>query len=375
MLSGGGARASYQVGVLAAMVERVPDCNVPILTGVSAGAINAASLAANPGSFAEAVATLCQNWRRLTSDQVYCVRAMSLLGMVGRWIFRTATGRRSGPGVLKGLMDMSPLRVYLGSSIEPNGVARNIESGRLDAVALTATSYSSGETVTFVEGCEDVPMWRRTMRVAVRTRIELDHVLASAAIPIVFPAVKLHDGFYGDGSLRQTAPLAPAIHLGARRIIAISMRAEPPMRGPAVPIGDYPTTAEVVSVLFNSVFLDALAADVERLDRVNQLVEAAQRAGEVPQGLKPVDLLVLKPSRDLGALAQGRETKLPRMVRSAVQSIGGKRKKASDLLSYLLFDPGYIESLIDLGYSDTLAQWDAVEPFIARCSGCEATGS
>ena len=214
-------------------------------------------------------------------------------------------------------------------------------------------------------------MWERAMRMSARSSISLDHVMASSAIPIVFPAVKLEDGFYGDGSVRQTAPLAPAIHLGARRVIAIAMRADKPVTGPSVPIGDYPTAAEVVSLLFNSIFLDALSADVERLERLNQLVASLSRVGASSNGLREIDLLVLKPSRDLGALAKGREVDLPWMVRSIVRSIGGRRQRASDLLSYLLFDPGYIAELMDLGYSDALDRWSDIEQFIARCVECD----
>ena len=367
VLSGGGARACYQVGVLAAIAERVPDFEAPILTGVSAGAINAASLAAFRGSFGAAVRSLRHGWKRLTPDQVYCVRPTSVLRTSVRWALQVVTRRRAGPGVVRGLMDMAPLRAFLGRSVDFDGIARHIQSRRLDAVALSATSYTTGRTVTFVQGCEDVPMWERAMRRAVRAPITVDHVIASASIPIIFPAVRLPDGFYGDGSVRQTAPLAPAIHLGARRIITISMRKRPTLRGPSVPIGDYPTAAEVMSLLFNSVFLDTLDADAERLDRINQLVAQLppDRAGAV--GLREVDLLLLRPSRDLGALAKGHEMRLPRLVRYVVQGIGGQRQRASDLLSYLMFEPTYTEVLMDLGYSDALAQWSAIEQFIARC--------
>ncbi len=243
----------------------------------------------------------------------------------------------------------------------------SLASKKLDAVALSATSYTTGKTVTFVQGGEAVPMWERAVRMSTRTELGLDHIMASAAIPIVFPAVKLEDGFYGDGSVRQTAPLAPAIHLGARRIIAISMRMPRGIVGPSVPIGDYPAAAEVVSLLFNAVFLDSLDADAERLRRVNRLVAALPKDHEPPGGLRAVDLLLLRPSRDLGLLARGFEAKLPRMIRFVVQGLGGKRARASDLVSYLLFEPAYTETLMDLGYSDAVSQWPEIEQFVARC--------
>jgi NTE family protein len=369
VLSGGGARASYQVGVLAAVTERVPELEVPILTGVSAGAINATSLASSPSSFSAAVGTLRREWKGLTADNVYRVRPVSVVRSSIRWLLQFLLGKRSGPGVVRGLMDMSPLRRVLSQTMVMDGIARNIAAGRLDAVALSATSYTTGRTVTFVQGSDNVPTWQRAQRAAVRTELRLDHVLASAAIPIVFAAVKLEDGFYGDGSVRQTAPLAPAIHLGARKLIAVSMRMPREPAAPSVPIGDYPAAAEVVSLLFNAVFLDSIDADAERMDRINQLVAALPPSQASPAGLRKVDLLLLRPSRDLGLLAHGYETKLPSLVRLAVQGMGGRRARGSDMISYLMFEPSYTETLMDLGYSDASAQWPRIEEFLAGCEG------
>ena len=364
VLSGGGARACYQVGVLAHIVERVPGFRVPILTGVSAGAINAVSLAAYPGRFDGAVRTLCRKWKQLTPDRVYHTGVTSVLRASARWIVQTILRRGAGPGVLQGMMDLGPLRTFLDQAIDFTVIEDNIRKKKLDVLALSATSYTYGRTVTFIHGCEDVPMWERVMRVAVRSQITLDHVIASASIPIVFPAVKLSDGFYGDGSVRQTAPLAPAIHMGARRIIAVSMRTQRGPVAPAVPVGDYPTVAEVMALLFNAIFLDALDADAERLHRINQLLETVPGDGP-SQGLRPVELLLLRPSRDLGALAKGHVTELPPLVRFVVQGLGGRRRRASDLLSYLLFEPRYTEKLMELGYTDAETQWERIEKFLA----------
>ncbi len=365
VLSGGGARASYQVGVLAGIAERVPDLEVPILTGVSAGAINAASLASHPGSMSAAADALWSEWKRLTSEQVYAVRPVSVVGSSLRWVLRFLTGHSSGPGVVRGLMDMSPLREFLGRAVGLQGIARKIEANRLHAVALSATSYSDGRTVTFVQGGETTPEWQRALRRSVKTEIRFDHVMASAAIPIIFPAVKLEDGFYGDGSVRQIAPLAPAVHLGAGKLIAISMRAPRQRWAPSVPVGDYPAAAEVMSLLLNSVFLDYLDVDVERLERVNELVAGLPPGHTTPTRLRKVNALLLRPSRDLGQLARGLEVKLPRAVRLVVEGIGGRRQRASDLLSYLLFEPEYTEALMDLGYSDAQDRWAAIEAFLA----------
>ncbi|UCD23379.1 MAG: patatin-like phospholipase family protein [Gemmatimonadota bacterium] len=369
VLSGGGARASYQVGVLAAITERMPELEAPILTGVSAGAINATSLASSAGPLASAVGTLRREWKRLTPDDVYCVQPTSIVRSSVTWLLRLLMRKRSGPGVMRGLMDMTPLRQHLTETMVLDGIARNIAAGRLDAVALSATSYTTGRTVTFVQGHEDTPVWERALRVAVRTELRLDHVLASAAIPIVFAAVKLEDGFYGDGSVRQTAPLAPAIHLGARKLIAISMKTQRDPVWPSVPIGDYPATAEVISLLLNAVFLDSIDADSERLERVNQLVAVLPQGYATPQGLRRVDLLLLRPSRDLGLLAKGYEPKLPSLVRFVVRGMGGRRERGYDLVSYLMFDPAYTETLMDLGYSDAAAQWPRIEQFLEVSEG------
>jgi NTE family protein len=260
-------------------------------------------------------------------------------------------------------MDMNPLRGFLAASMPVEGIQRNIDAGRIRAVALSATCYNTGATVTFVQAASDVPLWERYMRIAVRTKITVGHLLASAAIPIVFPAVRLEDAFYGDGSVRQTAPLAPAIRLGARRIIGIAMRS----RGNAescAPTEQYPVAAEVFGMLFHSVFLDSLDADAERLERINALLRAIPDQGAAPGGMRQVDLLLLRPSRDIGDLAKGRKVNLPRGVQFVVSSIGGERARSSDFLSYLMFQPDYTEILMELGYEDGMSQGDRIDEFL-----------
>ncbi len=366
VLSGGGARASYQVGVLRALAERVPELRFPIVTGVSAGAVNAATIAAHPGSFRVAVDALSNEWKQLTPDQVYRLRPASAARAAVRWLIQTLMAQRAGPTVVKGLMDMEPLKAFLEERVDFGAIQRNIDSGRLRALALSATCYGNGKAVTFVQGADEVAMWKRAMRVAVRDTIGIDHVMASASIPIVFPAIKLLSGFYGDGSIRRTAPLAPAIHLGAGRIFAVSMRSPLPIEGPSVPIGDYPSAAEVMQTLFHSIFLDALDADAERLERLNQILAVIPRGTRLPEGLRPVRLMVIRPSRDLGNLARGLETSLPPLIRFLLRSVGGERKRASGLLSYLLFQPEYTNLLMELGYSDAMAHWDEIEEFLSQ---------
>lgn len=363
VLSGGGARASYQVGVLLAIAERVPNLKISIITGVSAGAINAIYLAAHPGPFLQAVQGLRGEWLKLTPDQVYRVRPLNLGRAALRTVIAAITGGRKTPASVRGLMEVSPLRRFLEQCTELDGIQRNIEAGRLRAIALSTTCYSTGETVTFVQDDMRHTMWRRHMRRAVRVPITLDHVMASSAIPIVFPAVRLGASFYGDGSVRQTAPLAPAIHLGANRILAVAMREK---RGAAEadPIGDYPAAVQVFGLLLHSIFLDALDADMERLERLNHLLDRIP-GDRRPANLRPIDLQIVRPSRDLGALARDCKVHLPGMVQLAIKSIGGRRVQASDFLSYLMFQPEYTGAVMDLGYEDAGKAWGKLERFLA----------
>jgi NTE family protein len=365
VFSGGGARAAYQVGVLEAIAECAPELAVPILTGVSAGAINATSLAAHPGPFGAAVSDLRREWERLTPSQVYRVEPIRVGGAIWRWAFNMVVRRRKAPPVLRGLMDMQPLKFFLRENIEFGGIARNIAAGRLRAAALSATCYNTGQTVTFVQGADDLELWQRFMRLAVRTQIDVDHLMASTAIPLIFPAQEIGNAFYGDGSVRQTAPLAPAIHLGANRIVAVAMRAQDPAGTCATVSMEYPVAAEVFGLLLHSVFLDSLDADAERLERVNEVLRAVPPGHEVPGGLRPVDLLLLRPSRDLAEMARGCRAELPPAVEFLVRSIGGAQAKGSDFQSYLMFQPEYTGPLMELGYEDAKAKRPEIERFLA----------
>src|SRR2546426_4755559 len=364
VLTGGGARAAYQAGVVCAIAERAPEVEFPILTGVSAGAINAAYLAAHPGPLAAAAATLRAEWSRLTVDRVYRIRPIGIGRALLRGLAQLVLGRRGGTATLRGVLDMQPLREFLAAGIDLSGIDRNIAAGRLRAAALSATSYASGDTVTFVHGSPDVPTWRRALRHAVRVRLTIDHVMASAALPILFSAVRVGDDFYGDGSVRQTAPLAPAIHLGARALLVITQAPDPGAGSPAPRLRRYPTLAEVAGLLLHAIFLDALEADAERLERLNRVLAALPAGVSAPDGLRRVNLLMLRPSRDLGGRAAGHGARLPPMIRWLVRGVGGDGSTAVDFLSYLLFDPAYTTTLIELGYDDTRREWRRIEGFL-----------
>jgi NTE family protein len=363
VLSGGGARAAYQVGAMRAIAECCPDLQIPILTGVSAGAINTAFLAAHPGPLPAAVDDLAAAWNELYPHQVYRVRPLHIGRSMLRWVTNMLLQRRRGPPALRGLMDMEPLRRFLLRSMDFGGIQRNVVARRLRAVALSATCYNTGQTVTFVEGDESAQLWSRHMRLALRERITADHLLASAAIPIVFPAIKLGNAFYGDGSVRQTAPLAPAIHLGARKILAVAMRSGAEDGARPILNEEYPVAAEIFGMLLHSVFLDTLEADRERLQTINELLAKCASAEPDPR-LRPVDLLMLYPSRDLGAMARDETMELPRLVQLLVSSVGGARARSPDFLSYLMFQPSFTGKLRELGYEDTRKRKGEIENFL-----------
>jgi NTE family protein len=365
VLGGGGARGAYQVGVLAGLAERLPGLAFPIISGTSVGAINAIYIAAHLGALDENVTGLRQAWGRLTTDGVYQVRLFSLITSLARMGVKGAIGMRGGPGGVRGLADTKPLRDFLSGTADLRGVMANITNQRLRAVAINATSYTSGRAVSFVQAASEIPMWERVQRLAVRTQLTFDHVMASAALPLMFPAVKIGDEFYGDGSVRQMAPLAPALHLGARAILAIGLRLARPPRVVS-PDMNAPSAAEAVGLLFDAIFLDALEADAERLDRINNILAAFPEGAAVPDGLRSVELLLIRPTRDLSELAAGRTHLLPANVRTAVRALGGNNAGAGEMLGFVLFHPEYTSLLMEAGYEDVGAQWPIIEKFFEK---------
>jgi NTE family protein len=359
VLTGGGARGAYQVGVLRWIARHYPDLHVPILTGVSAGAVNIAKLAAHHGTFRQAVDELTDLWKELTSENVFRVDPATLATTAMRWGFRLMSGGAKATRDVRGFLDTTPLRelleevlVDLESKIV--GIEYNLEHRGLKAVAVIATSYSTGQTVTFVQGRDVIP-WIRPQRRTVPTSIGIDHVMASAALPIFFPAVRIGNMWYGDGGVRLAAPLSPALHLGADRILAISTRYDRTQGESDTPtVVGYPPPAQVLGVLLNAVFLDLVDQDAVRLERLNRLLEALPP--EKRLGMRPVGLLVIRPSRDLGKLAARFEPQLPRAFRFMTRGLGTRETKSPDLLSMLMFQPDYISDLIEIGEADAEAR-------------------
>jgi NTE family protein len=362
-LGGGGARAAYQAGVLRRIGRAYPDLRPAILVGGSAGAINAAYLAAHPGSFSEATVGLAGLWNQLTTDRVLRVEGHWLLRNALRWAVRLVSGGwRLAPEV-RGLLDTAPLRSLLEAFLgaidgEIVGVGRNLEDGNLQAIALTTIDYATGETVTWVQGCR-IKDWERPLRRSVKTRLTVDHVMASAALPLVFPAVELAGSWHGDGGVRLHAPFSPAVHLGASRILAISTRWRGATSGPLEPASKaYPPLAQIGGVLLNAVFLDLIDEDALNLQRVNGLlrrIPPGERAG-----LRPIDLVVIRPSQHLGRLARECEACLPHGLRFMTRGLGTREASSPDLLSLLTFDPGYLRRLIEIGEADAQAHMEEI---------------
>jgi NTE family protein len=367
-MGGGGARAAYQVGVLQALADHRPELEIPYLTGVSAGAINAALLASHHGNFAQAVAELHGLWAKLRVDDVFRVDAPSLIWQLLRTGVALVSGGVRATPRIRGLVDTAPLRTFLSEALhavggELTGIGSNLERGRLRALALSTSSYTTGQSVTWVQG-EEIREWERPQRISKRTVMTVDHVLASAALPLFFPAVRLEGGWYGDGGIRQAAPLSPALHLGARKILAISTRYAPSRReADRAAVAGYPPPAQIVGVLMNSIFLDVLDQDALRLERLNRLLEKLPE--EEHEGVRPVELLTLRPSRDLGRMAGRYEPRLPHLFRFLTRGLGTRETKTPDFLSLILFQPDYLQALMETGRADAEARMDEIEAFLA----------
>jgi NTE family protein len=366
VLTGGGARGAYQVGVLKWIARHYPDINIPILTGVSAGAVNTAALAAAPGSFVQAADALEQMWRGLQVADIFRADSLSLARSAMGWGLRLLSGGNPGAPRVQGFLDTQPLRELLHEMLAPvNGeitaIDYNLARGTLKAVAIITTSYTTGQTVVWLKG-HDIKPWDRPQRRTVMAPITVETVMASSALPIFFPAVRIGSEWYGDGGVRLAAPLSPALHLGADRILAISTRYDRSQaESEAQEVTGYPPPAQVLGVLLNAVFLDLVDQDAVRLERLNELLE--KLPPEDRQGMRPVRLLNIRPSRDLAAYAAHYEPQLPRSFRFMTRGLGTREQRSPDVLSMLMFQSDYLGCLIDLGEADAERMAPELEAF------------
>lgn len=377
MLTGGGARAAYQVGLLKGIAKHFPRLQFQIITGVSAGAINAVYLAARQGSLPEKARSLERMWCELNCDSIYqfdwkvLVPFRSALASVlpkkSRWT-------QSRPHAI---VDTAPLRDLLCRvlNVRPGqpvpGIEENLRSGDLTALALMTLDYTTGQTVRWVQGRTFDAYDGPNRRVA-KTQFTVEHVLASAALPFVFPAVRVGNEWHGDGGIRMAAPLSPAVHLGARRIIAMStgyQRTPDEASRPAV--SGYPPAAQILGQLVNAIFLDVIDEDVARMERMNELLR--KTAVHERDGLKPIELLVLRPSVDLGRLAAEFEDKLPRKLKLLVRALGAKETESPDFVSMLMFEPSYTQRIIEIGESDVTARLAEIRAFLGEEAAITAT--
>src|SRR5690554_458616 len=367
VLSGGGARAAYQAGVLAAVSELLPDAArnpFPVIVGTSAGAINAVGLACGALHFGEAVERIRSVWQSLHCDQVFRSDWPGLLLQVGRFMRRGLLGiRRDKP---LSLLDSSPLRDMIEREMDFSGIAGAIRQRSLRAVAVTAFSYDSGHAVTFYQGWGAIDPWFRHRRVGVPTRLGADHLLASAAIPLVFPPVRLNHEYYGDGAVRQVAPISPALHLGATRILVVGVSSNPERDDAAAPASNQPPSlARIAGHLLNSTFIDNLESDIELLERLNHIGRILPPGREKRRlGLRNVDVLVINPSQPLEPIAARHRKSLPLSLRAFLRGPGATQVGGAGVLSYLLFEPGYCNELMELGYRDAMSRRDELCAFL-----------
>ena len=370
ILPGGGARNAYQAGVLKAIGDMLPEDvrnPFPVICGSSSGALNAVLLASSANRFREGVDRLYGIWANFHVGKVFRTDAWTAIKSGLRWAL-TFLGGGLGKGQPQSVLDNSPLRELLERHIRFVRIQHAIDSGDLRAASVTASGYTSGLSVTFYQGVEGLKPWKRTRRLGQPTELTLNHLMASSAIPVLFPAVKLRSEYFGDGSMRQTAPLSPALHMGANRLLIIGVRNQQldvPSDDEAVP---YPSFGQITGYIFDTLFMDSLDADIERMRRINHTITATRdkQVEYKDTSLRQIDYLVISPSRDIRDIVARYVQNFPRSVRVLLKGIGALAREGRPLMSYLMFDAPYCKELLELGYQDGMAAREQVLRLLDR---------
>ncbi|HVY05956.1 MAG TPA: patatin-like phospholipase family protein [Burkholderiales bacterium] len=379
ILTGGGARAAYQVGFLRAVSHMLPRGTpnpFQIICGTSAGAINAAALASNATDFHRAVRQMLLIWKYFHVEHIYRSDVLGVFGTGMRWFMAMLMGGL-GKNNPSSLLDNAPLSQLLRERLDLSGIRRSIDAGALYALSITVSGYASGQSVSFFQSLPGIEGWQRARRIGIPEIIDYEHLLASSALPFIFPAVPLRREFFGDGSMRQIAPISPALHLGADRVVVIGVGRQTQSVPQRVTMAGYPSLAQIAGHALNSIFLDSLEVDIERLQRINntiRLIPREEREKHKMQ-LREVDVLVISPSEEIDRIAAHYAHELPRAIKFLLRGLGTSKNKGATLTSYLLFEPTYCRALISLGYKDTMARRDEILDFIAPGARQQARGT
>jgi NTE family protein len=362
VLPGGGARGAYQVGVLKAINEVLAKGNnpFPVICGTSAGAINAAVLASHAHEFSAGIERLENFWRSMHCDRVYRTDAWTVFKSGMKFAITLLSG-----GLIKtnprSFLDNTPLRYFLQKTLQLHGIQTALDQNALRGVSISVSGYTSASAISYFQAQADIEEWERERRKGVATQLNVSHLLASAALPIIFPAERIGNEYFGDGGMRMIAPLSPAIHLGADRILIIGTRDEKPDAASET-AAEYPSAGEIGGYLMDTIFMDRLNADLARMNRINKTIDLIPQEERLKTGLVRIDSLVIKPSKDLRFVTRDHVRDIPKSVQILLRTLGGWGRDWR-MASYLLFESAYCGELIDLGYSDGMNAETEIKQF------------